>query len=103
MDVRLSPGTRRRVDHLFSRRQRDTAARLLVEECGTRLPACGDKDRHGLERIRFAALKMSGGNLERLRAAVDQAKTDWRDLLVQADFAHDIHAHERWPEPVATR
>lgn len=100
MDARLSPGTRRRVDHLFSRQNRDAAARLLVERCGTTLPSCADESSHGLERIRFAALKVSGGSLERLRAAVARAGVDWRDLLVEADFADDAHAHERWPAPV---
>lgn len=95
--MRLSPGTRRRVDVLFARQDRDTAARLLVEQCGEDLPAWTERDPRGLERVRFAALKVSEGDLDRLRAAVALARLDWRDLLVEARFGSDDRAHEAWP------
>ena len=50
----------------------------------------------GLERIRFAALKLSNGDLGELRQAVQIAGIDWRDVLVAAGFGHDLRAHERW-------
>jgi hypothetical protein len=50
----------------------------------------------GLERIRAAALKISRGSLDRLALATSLAKSDWRDLLMAADFGEDAHAHEAW-------
>jgi hypothetical protein len=49
-----------------------------------------------LERIRFAALKLSAGNLEALRSAVGLANRDWRDLLMAAGFGRDVDAHRSW-------
>ena len=49
-----------------------------------------------LERIRFAVLKVSCVDLNRLQKAIDLAKIDWRDVLVAADFASDLTAHTSW-------
>ena len=95
--MKLSPGTRRRLDFLFPRQDREAAARLLIDECGTDLPSLRDSDPHGLERVRYAALKVSRGDLARLREAIAVAKSDWRDLLVEASFSTDLLAHESWP------
>jgi hypothetical protein len=92
----LSSETQRRLEILFGVEDRAAAARMLVEECGNNLPFLEKLDEHGLERYRFAALKLSGGDPGRLRQAVELAKQDWRDLLVAAGFAHDVHEHERW-------
>ena len=94
--INLSTETQRRLEMLFPQEQRREATRLLSEECGNNLPFCQDEDESGLERIRFAALKLSGGDLVRLRDAIQLAKTDWRDLLMAAEFADDPQAHRRW-------
>jgi hypothetical protein len=67
---------------------------MLVDECGANLPLMDDPEL--LERIRVAAIKMSDGDMAKLRQAVDVAKVDWRDLLVAAGFGNDVHAHQRW-------
>jgi hypothetical protein len=85
-----------RVGLLFLPEQRETASALLANECGTNLPFCANQAPAGLNRIRIAAIKLSNGDLEKLKNAVELAKRDWRDLLVAAGFAHDIHAHEEW-------
>jgi hypothetical protein len=92
----LSPETERRVAALFALKIRTEACAHLINECGNNLPFCHDLDQFKLERIRFAALKLSGGNLDKLKQAVQMAKHDWRDLLMAAGFAHDVTAHERW-------
>jgi hypothetical protein len=46
--------------------------------------------------LRFAALKISLGDLTLLQQAVDLAKQDWRDELVWAEFANSLSAHEAW-------
>lgn len=92
----LSPKTRDRLNAAFAASHRAEAERLLVNECGNNLPYCRDSNSYDLERIRYAAMKLSEGNLDRLRGAIELAKTDWRDLLMGAGFGEDITAHRRW-------
>ena len=94
--VPLSRATADLLETLFSKVDRSDAQRLLVERCGSNLPGFADADPQSLERIRFAALKLSRGDLAALASAVDLANTDWRDLLVSAGFAHDVNAHKSW-------
>ncbi len=94
--TQLSPETQRRLDALFVGAAWQTAADLLITRCGINLPFCEASDARGLERIRFAALKLSDGDLGELRRAVEIAQTDWRDVLVAAGFATDVRAHESW-------
>lgn len=94
--VSLSPGTVRRLDVLFAGPDRREAERLLAEECGSNLPFCENSTPESLERLRFAALKLSNGSLPELRKAVALAKLDWRDLLMAAGFGHDLTAHAAW-------
>jgi hypothetical protein len=94
--VELSPETQRRLEVLFQGKERAKAASVLVRQCGDNLPFLKGASEFGLERVRFAALKLSEGDLEKLREAVRLAQTDWRDLLMAADFGHDVNAHQRW-------
>src|SRR5262249_458303 len=92
----LSPETRRRLDLVFAPADRPIAEAMLVNECGNNLPFLAGLVMFRLERFRFAALKISGGNLESLREAIALAQLDWRDLLMAAGFGVDITAHQRW-------
>ncbi len=92
----LSPRTVELVDAMFAAGQRHDARRLLEEEFGTNLPLLSGLDPVQLERYRFAAIRISHGDLKGLESAIALAKTDWRDLLMEADFAKDTQAHERW-------
>jgi hypothetical protein len=92
----VSPETRRRIDRLFAPHLRDEVADLLALECGRNLPLRQDASDAALERIQFAALKQSGGDMDALVAAIELAQIDWRDLLVVAGFAMDVQAHEHW-------
>jgi len=49
-----------------------------------------------VERIRFAVLKLSQGNLARLNQQISDAKRDWRDVLIAAGFAHNLTEHKEW-------
>ena len=95
-DIPLSSETQLRLDALFHGTERTIAAELLVTQCGSNLPFNEAADALSLERIRFAALKLSMGDLAQLRAAIEMARTDSRDVLVAAGFAHDVRAHEAW-------
>lgn len=83
-DTHLSLETERRLHLLFAPPHQERARKILLEQCGTNLPFSQVLESAALDRFRFAALKLSGGSLNRLRAAVQLAKTDWRDLLVAA-------------------
>jgi hypothetical protein len=92
----LSPETERRLVALFPPNARAAATKLLTNECGTNLPFCKNYDEFQLERIRFAALKLSKGDMGRFRAAIELAKVDWRDVLLQAGFAWRVDAYKKW-------
>ncbi len=92
----LSADTVARLEVLFAPADREEATQLLVDLCGDNLPFCENSTSTSLERIRFAALKQSCGELSALYAAVELANVDWRDLLVAADFADDPEAHRAW-------
>jgi hypothetical protein len=94
--VVLSEATWEKVRELFPPEQHEAVARILETECGNNVPFSEKETSYGLERLRFAALKLSKGNMENLCSAVNLAKRDWRDLLVAAGFAHSIDAHKRW-------
>lgn len=92
----LSPRTRSHLEALFEPGDLAAAERILVSRCGARLPGMARASPLELERIRFAALRLSKGRLPDLAEAAALAETDWRDLLVAADFADDPAAHLRW-------
>jgi len=96
----LTDRTIRLVERLFDADDAARAQRMLAEECGTTLPFCDTLDAAGLERIRFAVLMLSEGDLEKLRAMIDRASADWRDVLVAAGFGYSLTAHEQWATDV---
>ena len=65
----------------------------LIEECGPNIPG---NTMAGFERLRCAALKISGGDSAKLHAAIDLAKIDFRDMLMWANCANDVEAHLKW-------
>ena len=103
----LSQATWQKIRQLFPAALHDEVATVLENECGNNLPFLEAVDADALDRFRFAALKLSSGNLERLHEAIDLAKTDWRDLLIYAGFADSVDAHRQWcigdPLPPTTR
>ena len=81
---------------MFSGPDRQVAIDLLITQCGNNLPFCERSTAKSLERIRFAVLKLSHGDLHELSNAVESAQIDWRDVLVAAGFSTDVRAHEKW-------
>ena len=96
MGEALSPGTTRRIAALFPAAQRAEIGSVLVAECGSTLPFADTLGATGIERVRFAVLKISGGSIDRLLSAVGLARQDWRDALVGAEFADDKRTHLAW-------
>jgi hypothetical protein len=54
-----------------------------------------------MERIRFAVLKLGVKSASAFESAMLLAKTDWRDLLMEAGFGEDLEAHNKALEPTA--
>jgi len=96
MSASLSTGTVQRVALLFTAADRELVTTLLIQDCGNSLPDWETADPVRLERIRFAVLKLSGGDLNAFQRALDLAKTDWRDALMAAGFGEDPQAHKTW-------
>ena len=87
------------VNSFFSEGNRLEAIELLKSECADNLPLCKEANPSKMERIRFAAIKMSDGQLNELYYAVDLAQNDWRDLLKVSDCVN-VDAHEIWADKV---
>lgn len=100
--MKLSERTSALVDHLFPEADRAEATRALEHECGANLPFCERSTPESLERLRFAAIKLSEGDLLRLADAIALAKLDWRDLLMAAEFG-DVGRHDEWARDVLDR
>ena len=100
MTPSLSPRTKQLLEKFFNPKDIAEASHWLEEECGNNLPSCGHQDEYGMERIRFAAIKLSKGNVHKLLKAIDEARLDWRDLLMAADFGFDVDAHEVWVDDI---
>ena len=94
--IKLSDATIRCVRCLFPESERAVVAGQLLEECGDNLPGVGSDYSQLAERIRFAVLKLSGGDPGKLLAAIEGAGRDWRDTLMAAGFGHDQKAHLAW-------
>ena len=94
----LTPAVIEKIEALFPPESREAAGRMIAERCGADLPLSTHMgpDPSGFDRIRFAVLKLSGGDLERLRREIDAAHFDWRDVLMAAGFGEDIRAHLQW-------
>ena len=100
MSASLTTGIGQRITILFRPNEIELVSSLLTDECGPNLAEYPEL----LERIRFAILKLSHGDLNALQRAMDLAKLDWRDALVSAGFGDDIKAHESWwpQRPIVT-
>jgi hypothetical protein len=94
--IDLSRATRKRIRALFPPGEWARVEALLVDECGDTLPFLEPSHKQLAERIRFAVLKLSQGDLERLRREVQKAHVDWRDTLVAAGFGNGVRTHRRW-------
>jgi hypothetical protein len=65
--IPLSPAAKRKLARVFpDEEDRAEAERLLAHECADNLPFYEDTDEYRLERIRFAVLKLSKGDLDKL-------------------------------------
>jgi hypothetical protein len=75
----LTAAVSQKIDAIFPPESREAARRMIAERCGADLPLSNHigPDPSGFDRIRFAVLKLSGGDLERLRREIDDAHLKW--------------------------
>jgi hypothetical protein len=91
----LSHETEMRVVLLFPPEEQERVRVILVDECGHNIPGFRKAGSLDIERLRFAALKVSEGRMDKLSEAVDLAKIDFRDLLMWAGFG-DLESYKSW-------
>ena len=74
----LTPAVVQKIGALFPPESREAAGQMIAERCGADLPLSTHmgRDPSGFDRIRFAVLKLSGGDLEQLRREIDEAHLD---------------------------
>jgi len=101
--IAVNDNTQHRIEALFPPSEWQRVSDYLSSACGANLPLIEDSYDELVERIRFAVLKLSGGNFERLVTATEDAAIDWRDTLVAAGFADDTRAHLAWLPTVQGR
>jgi hypothetical protein len=94
--IPLSSEVRSRLEALFPPEQHEIVAKTLLERCGDGLPLTDLAGDQFWDRIRFAVLKLSGGDMAALQQAVDGANRDWRDTLVAAGFGDSLSIHTGW-------
>ena len=95
-EVALTANTLRLIERIFPSELCASVVALVEAECGSGLPFMGEATPEGLERVRFAVLKLSKGSTTQLAREVALANIDWRDVLVAAEFSTDLHAHRLW-------
>lgn len=94
--IRISEETGKRIRAMFPQHDVDTVRDVLLNECGDNLPLVEPSYPQLAERIRFSVIRLSQGDLAALRKWVEQAKTDWRDVLVAAGFGDGLEDHLKW-------
>ena len=94
--VGSSKKTEQLINKIFLKDDRPEVKELITNQCSNNLPFCNNCNSEELERIRFAVLKVSDEQINKLLEAVCLAQIDWRDLLVRAGFENDISLHEIW-------
>jgi hypothetical protein len=68
----------------FPRALIEDVKNLLDHECGRTIPFCREASAEDLEHIRVCVLRLSKGDLSKLRRWVELANVDQRDVLLAA-------------------
>jgi hypothetical protein len=74
----------------------ESATKVVEDSVGLGLPLIGPDSTTLLERIRSSVIRLSAGDLGRLKEAARLAREDWRDVLLAAGFGTDVRAHASW-------
>ncbi len=94
MAVGLSKAVAQKVSEVFAVEQRAEVTAALINQCGRNLPFYENADARQLEQVRLAVLHLSHGNRDRLRRFITMAQSDWRDVLMAAEYGEDWFENE---------
>lgn len=87
----LSDQTCNIIVRMFPPDQRDHVGELLISDCNDNLPLTRE-----YQRIQFAVLKLSHGDVDELMLRIMDTQQDWRDTLMAAGFGHSVTEHLSW-------
>ena len=79
----------KKIDKLFPERKGEVAA--LLSEYGT------EEYEREPERVRLAVLKISNGDLYKLKESIRAAKVDYRDVLAWAEYPEEMRSTAQKP------
>jgi len=100
MSIPLSEKTKRAAAILLPESEQERIEERLVTEVAEETPIWHDFSPEGMERIRFAILKLVSQHPKNEEIAFKYAKYDWRDLFMSAGFADSATEHERWYDEI---
>lgn len=100
MALPLSERTTLLIEALFEGSFRQRIISALVNEVGDTIPFCEQETPEGMDRIRFAVIKLIDEDWKNIDYAVKEAQIDWRDLLLAAEFGYSVDEHNRWYDKV---
>ena len=98
MAIPLSQRTSRIAEILLQDSDRSRITSRLITETAENIPMWHDFTPEGMERIRFAVLKLIVQNPKNENIAFNHAQMDWRDIFMAAGFAESATEHESWYE-----
>ena len=86
------------MEFVFSPNHRAPAVALLDVRCGYSVPGFSRAPDAEIERIRYAALKLSDGDLQKLKRTVEDIRLDFRDVILEAGFG-EVGSDGNWFPP----
>jgi hypothetical protein len=101
--IPLSKKTKQAAEILLAEGVRSRVEERLVADTSEGIPLWQELTPEGLERIRFAVLKLIAQNPKNENIAFKYAKVDWRDLFMAAGFGESATEHERWYSTLSKR
>ena len=97
----LSQRTLQAIEILYPLTEREVVREILESECSKTKLGCAGWSTSQMERIWFAVLKLGSEAPGTFLDAVELARTDWRDLLMAANFGEDINLHKKWWQDIS--
>ena len=94
--MELTRRVKKAINALFSANEAQRALYELEQNCSVRISSFKGWTQAQMEKVWLSVIKLSNGNLAKLKTAIELANTDYRDLFMSAGFGHDIEAHKKW-------
>lgn len=99
--IKLSDKTIQLIKILYtSENHQQRVTTVLENECADDIPFCENETPEGMERIRFAVLRLDKEEGE-FDVGMKLAKIDWRDLFMAAGFG-EPKTHLEWAKSILT-